>query len=436
MSALARYYKTRGAEVSGYDRTPTFLTQELISEGIFVSYEDIIEYPQKKFDLVIYTPAIPDNNIQLNYYRENGYRVLKRAQVLGDLSQDHFTIAVSGSHGKTTITAMIAHILKTAEEPMCAFIGGVPKNYQTNYIEHAGGDKMVVEADEFDRSFLKLNPDIAVITSMDADHLDVYSTQDELVRTFGEFAGNLKTGGLLLRHESVDINGKSNVRHRVYGSSPEADYRPENITTDGLRHIFTLQTPGGAIEKIALSAPGKYNIENAIAAAAVCLEAGISGEMIRTAMGTYTGVRRRFDFRIISDDIIYMDDYAHHPEEIKACIRTLYSLFPGKKLTGIFQPHLYSRTRDLAAGFAEALDLLDEAILMDIYPAREKPIPGISSEIILEKMKTKEKELVKKEDLLNKIRVKDPELLVTMGAGDIDQFVEPIEDLFMIMRSR
>lgn len=429
MSALARYFKNRGIDVEGYDRAPTWLTQELISEGINVVYEDKVPYPEKKYDLVIYTAAIPEDNTLLKHYREKGYPIAKRSEVLGRITDDKYTIAVAGTHGKTTITSMIAHIMKANSVEMSSFVGGITKNYDSNYISNANNGIMVVEADEFDRSFLSLSPDIAVVSSIDPDHLDIYESHEQLKASFDQFVGKLEKDGVLLLKKGLNMDTRDDVTVHTYGLDVDADFFATDITDKDLSELFTLNHRGGSIENIKLDLPGRHNIENAVAAAAVCLLRGMSPEGIRKGLDSYTGVHRRYDFIHLNDSVTYIDDYAHHPEELAACIRTTKKLFPGKKITGVFQPHLYSRTRDLATGFAESLDKLDDIILLDIYPAREEPIPGVTSEIIYKKMANPNKILIEKNQLMDHLWERDLEVLLTLGAGDIDQYVELIDDM-------
>ena len=429
MSALARYFKKRGLDVEGYDRNPTWLTQELISEGINVVYDEKIPFPEKHYDLVIYTSAIPENNTLLRHYRSKGYDVMKRSKVLGLITENKFTIAVAGTHGKTTITSMIAHIMKSAGTDMSSFVGGITKNYDSNYISSEGDGMMVVEADEYDRSFLSLSPDISIISSIDPDHLDVYETMENLQGSFEEFAARTDELGYVILKEGLDLKLPGNINVYRYGIEGNTEFRAENITDDLCIENFTLILGEEKIDSICLPLPGKHNIENAVAAAAVCHLRGISGSEIKKALQSYEGVHRRYDFIYENNHVTYIDDYAHHPEELSACIRTTRKLFPGKKITGIFQPHLYSRTRNLATGFAESLDKLDEIILLYIYPAREEPIPGISSEIIYKKMANPNKVLLTKNQLMDHLWEKDFEILLTLGAGDIDQYVELIDDM-------
>lgn len=429
MSALARYFKTRGIEVEGYDRNPTWLTQELISEGMNVVYDDKIPFPEKYYDLVVYTPAIPEWNALLRFYRQKGYPVMKRSEVLGLITRNKYTIAVAGTHGKTTITSMIAHIMKTAGTGMSSFIGGISKNYDSNYISTRDDGMMVVEADEYDRSFLSLSPDFSVISSIDPDHLDVYDSLDNLKISFEEFAARTDKEGTIIVREDINIHLPPEVKVIRYGTDGGADFRALDVRPEECIERFDMVLADETIENICMQTPGRHNIENAVAAAGVCYLKGIDTDTIKKGLESYKGVHRRYDFIHQNEHIIYIDDYAHHPAELTACINTTKNIFPGKKITGIFQPHLYSRTQNLATGFAESLDQLDEIILLDIYPAREEPIPGVTSELIYKKMANPNKVLINKSKLMDHLWEKDFEVLLTMGAGDIDQYVELIDDM-------
>jgi UDP-N-acetylmuramate--alanine ligase len=441
MSALARYFHRQGIVVSGYDRTPTSLTDHLVEEGIPVHFEDNPGLVPDSPDLVVYTPALPKDNEELQFVIEKGFLLKKRSEVLGMITRDAKTIAVAGTHGKTTITTMVAHLLKTAGKECIAFLGGISKNYHTNLVisgtqaelPESGSSYFIVEADEFDRSFLRLFPDIAVVTSADADHLDIYGSLDEVRLSFGEFTSHIKKSGTLILKKGVGIAPENSEDYIILTYSPEkdADFYPENIRMKNSRFVFDLVTPARTIRNITLGLPGKFNLENAIAAAAVAVTVGITDEELARGLETFKGVERRFDFQVISDDFIYIDDYAHHPEELKACIRAVREIYPSKKITGIFQPHLFTRTRDFADAFARSLELLDELILLEIYPARENPIPGINSQMLLEKVQLKNKKICNKSALMDELKSGRPEVLLTLGAGDIDQLVDPIRELFM-----
>ena len=438
MSALARYFKYMGVIVSGYDRTPTTLTDQLIAEGMDIHFSEDPDLLPFQPDLVIYTPAIPKDHPAFMFYRERGILMKKRAEILGHITKKGKTVAVAGSHGKTTTATLITHIFKMAGLDFMAFLGGISKNYGTNFIfsqpHHltTSPPYYIVEADEYDKSFLHLHPHVALITSADADHLDIYGGLDELRKSFSDFAGNVKEGGTLIIKLALDLSLKDGNRFSVftYETERSADYHAENLEVKKGNYLFDLKTPTGIIGKISVGIPGRFNLENAIGASAVAHQMGIKDEVIRESLLTYQGVKRRFDFQIKRADFIYMDDYAHHPEELKACISAVKEIYPGKKITGVFQPHLYSRTRDLADDFARSLEFLDEIILLDIYPARENPIPGVDSSMILDKIRTHRKSLCTKEKLPGELMARRPEVLLTLGAGDIDQLVEPIKQLF------
>ena len=440
MSSLARYFHKLGAKVAGYDKTPTSLTSMLIKEGIAVHFEENTDFIPKNADLVIYTPAIHKGHQELRFVMENGFQVKKRSEVLGMITKDAKTIAVAGTHGKTTITTMITHILKTAGIDCVGFLGGISKNYHSNLVISGSSNKIsetdpsyfVVEADEFDRSFLQLYPDVAVITSADADHLDIYENIQNVRLSFGEFTTHLKKGGCLIMKRGTNIEPENidNYKISTYHPDGDADFYPQKIRLENSLYIFDLKTPSGTIHDIKLGLPGKFNLENALAAIAVAYSMGIREDEIRKAMLTFNGVERRFDFQVIKEDFVYIDDYAHHPEELKACIHAVREIYPFKKLTGVFQPHLFTRTRDFADEFARSLELLDELILLEIYPAREEQIPGIDSGMLLRKVHLQNKKICNKDVLLEVLNQEKPEVLLTLGAGDIDQMVKPIRDFF------
>jgi UDP-N-acetylmuramate--alanine ligase len=426
MSALARYFLSLGKEVSGYDRSPTPLTAALEGEGINIHYMDDPAYIPCDAGLVIYTPAIPPDNKELLYCREHGFALMKRAEVLGEIAAGYKTIAVAGTHGKTSITSMITHIMHHGGVAVTALLGGIMQDYDTNFIGTANSRYLVAEADEYDRSFLKLSPSIAVISSMAADHLDIYGSVEEMMLSFGEFTKKIRPGGTLIIHERIAGRLSLPEGTIIYGENKGARLKISDIRIEGHHYLFTLKSENGPIS-IRMKVPGRHNIENAAAAAAACMKAGMGPEAVKAGLETYPGVKRRFEFVRETEETIFIDDYAHHPDEIKACINTARELFPGKKITGVFQPHLYSRTRDLAMDFALSLSLLDELILLDIYPAREKPIEGVNAGMLLQMTALKEKSLVPKQDLVTTILQKRPEVLITMGAGDIDQLVKPIK---------
>lgn len=426
MSALARFFKAKGVQVSGYDKTQTALTDELCEEGISVHFDENIKMIPKDIDLVIYTPAIPKEHKEFIFLKEKGIEIHKRAEILGLITQNVYTIAVSGTHGKTTITSMIAHILKLSGKDIFSFIGGISKNYKSNLILSEKNSIAVVEADEFDRSFLQLHPDIAVISAMDADHLDIYGNQDYMIESFRLFASQIKENGKLFLKKNLELTGIV-IKPITYSAKEKADYYATDIRIENGYFNYTINCPDNLSIKITSIVPGKHNVENAVVAAAVSLNLGVKPNEIKKALQRYSGVCRRFDYRIKDDDLVFIDDYAHHPEEIKACINAARELYPGKKITGVFQPHLFSRTRDLANGFVESLSMLDELILLDIYPARELPIEGISSDNLLKKIPSNNKMVCRKEDLIDELIKRKLDVLITIGAGDIDQLVEPIE---------
>lgn len=435
MSALARYFAMKGVTVSGYDKTLTPLTQALTDEGMNIHYEENVHLLPKKTDLVVLTPAVPTENKELQHFMKEEIPILKRSEVLGIISRDFKTIAVAGTHGKTTTSTLIAHMLKSAGKPHIAFLGGISKNYSSNFLisDDAFRSKAycVVEADEFDRSFLRLSPDIAVITSADADHLDIYETLDQLRDSFSEFTSRIrKNGSLLLKAGCGVIPRNPDVTVHSYSLNEDTDYHASNVVVRNGKFHFRLVTPGGIEEGYLSGIPGSFNVENAVAAAAAGHLIGLSEEQIKQAIRTYQGVSRRFDLQLSRKGLVYIDDYAHHPEELKACIKAVREMYPDREITGVFQPHLYSRTRDFADGFAEALSLLDSLILLPIYPAREKPIPGITSSIIFDKVNLKKKIMTGKAELIDELKKNKPQILLTLGAGDIDQLVKPIVEEF------
>jgi len=428
MSALARFFKAQGCAVSGYDKTPTPLTQKLIQEGIAVHFaEDISQIP-KGIDLVVYTPAVPTTHAEYQYFLSHSIPIKKRAEILGMIASRYFSVAVAGTHGKTTITGLISHILFSSNIPVTAFIGGILKNYRSNLILSENAKVVVAEADEFDRSFLNLNPDMAVISAIDADHLDIYSDKKNLENSYHLFAGQIKQGGSLIYKCSLEMPELPGIKKYSYGLNDKADFYAKNIFLKDARFHFTACLLGTKIP-VEIMTPGRHNIENAVAAAAVCHLYGLNPEQIKQGIETYEGVCRRFDIRIDKKSLVYIDDYAHHPEELKAFINAVKEMYPDKKITGIFQPHLFSRTRDFADDFASVLDKLDEAILLDIYPARETPIEGITSKLLLDKMTISNKRILTVSQLLDELKQNRKEVLLTMGAGDIDQLIEPIETI-------
>lgn len=440
MSALARWFNKQGVFVAGYDRTPTLLTSELEKEGIKIHFDDDIAMipPQVGHGktLFVYTPAIPKGHKEFTYLQDQGHTLMKRSEVLGLITKAHKTIAVAGTHGKTTTSSLIAHILKVAGVNMVAFLGGVTANYGSNLVLEgkAGKDTIVVaEADEFDRSFLRLFPDIAVITSVDADHLDIYGNHQEVIRSFTDFTKQINKGGVLVKHESARAidNDLEGVTVATYGMD-RGQFFASRIVPLGRDGFFEFNLMGFSpgIENIKLGVPGYHNMENAIAATIVAKQLGVSDASIREALASFTGVKRRFEFIIKRDDLVFVDDYAHHPTEITAFLSSLRAMYPGKKITAIFQPHLYTRTRDFADGFSRSLGIADEVLLMDLYPAREQPIPGVSSDMLFDAITSNVKVRCSKKDVVQKLEDMDVEVVATIGAGDIDTCVAPIKQMF------
>jgi UDP-N-acetylmuramate--alanine ligase len=435
MSALARYFNSKGIKVSGYDKTPSSLTMQLEAEGIHVHFTDDVDLVDKTARLVVYTPAMPGNHKELNFYLQNNYTLVKRSELLGAITYNSFNICVAGTHGKTTTSSMLAHILRDSEYGCNAFLGGIAVNYNTNFwsSEH---DVSVVEADEYDRSFLKLHPDVAIITAMDADHLDIYGTAEKMEEAFIAFTARLRQGGLLITKlglkRSKDLKATHHLTYHL--EDKQADVYAEHIRMDKGSYIFDVIIRDWKLKDVVLNMGGLHNIENAIATITVAHHLEIEDEKILHAVAGFKGVRRRFEYIIKEDELVFIDDYAHHPEELRALINGAKALFSDRKCSVIFQPHLYSRTRDLADEFASVLDLADEVILLPIYPARELPIEGVSSEMILDKMKNKNKQVVSKEVLIKTLEEKSPELLITAGAGDIDTLTGPIKLLFEKVR--
>lgn len=439
MSAIARFFNAGGVKVSGYDKTPTALTRELEAGGIAVHYEEDITKVPAKADLVVYTPAIPAEHQELVYCRQNGYNVVKRSDVLQLITESSFNICIAGTHGKTTITTMVAHLLRDSGFGCNAFLGGIAVNYGTNFW-NSEKNVCVIEADEYDRSFLKLSPDIAIITAMDADHLDIYGTAAAMEQAFIDFSKRVRPGGILISQFGLKRGKELTAdQHLTYSLQNEsADSFAANIKMDEGSYEFDVVLKDNMIENVRLNMGGMHNVENAVAAISVASSLGIPNERIKDAVESFRGVKRRFEYVIKNERIVFIDDYAHHPEELKALIKGAKSMFSGKRCTIVFQPHLFTRTRDLADGFAEALSMADDVILLPIYPARELPIEGVSSEMILEKIDKRLTKMIKsKEELLQWIKmnyVKEAhkefgEVLITAGAGDIDMLVEPIKNI-------
>lgn len=438
MSAIARYLYRKGITVAGYDQAASALTDRLQEEGIPVHHEDAIDYlPQELFlrpaeeVMVVYTPAIPSDHRQLNYLRQQGVTLKKRAEVLGMFTRFKDCIAIAGTHGKTTVSSLSAHIVMHAEGACNAFLGGIAGNYSTNMLFSEESQRMVVEADEYDHSFLYLYPDYAIITNIDGDHFDVYQDFSGVQHSFSRFAANIPGDGLLVKHHSITTPLPTKGMVYTYAlDDPEADFYAEHLTIDQGTYRFDLVTPVNRINNLTIALPGKVNVENAIAACSVPVLLGMDDQAIRLALQSFRGVKRRFDVHINTGHFFYMDDYAHLPNEIHACVQAVRAMFPDKPVTGVFQPHLYSRTRDFAEAFAESLDQLDTAILTEIYPARETPLPGVSPEMIMNKMTLSEKYYCPKDEVVDLVNQINPEVLITMGAGDIDQLVNSFCDFF------
>ncbi|WP_165040933.1 UDP-N-acetylmuramate--L-alanine ligase [Dysgonomonas sp. ZJ709] len=435
MSNLARYFLSKGKKVAGYDRTETPLTKELVKEGAEVHYTDDINLipdycKESNSTLIVYTPAIPADSKEKEYFTKNNFSIQKRAQVLGIITKSSKALCCAGTHGKTTTSSMLAHTLKQSHLDCNAFLGGILKNYNSNLMLSDKSEFTVIEADEYDRSFHWLHPYMALITSVDPDHLDIYGTEEEYLKSFEKFTSLILPGGALVVKHNIKLSPKTNKDVRVYTySMDKGDFHAKNIKIENGEIFFDFITPKETIKNIELGVPIKINIENAIGSMAIAYLNGATADELRHAMATFQGAKRRFDFLLKTDKIVMIDDYAHHPQELAASITSVKELYPDKKLTGIFQPHLYSRTKDFAPEFAQSLSLLDELILLDIYPAREKPIEGVTSQIIFDKV-TCPKILCKKEELLSLLEKKnDIEILLTVGAGDIDQLLLPIKGI-------
>ena len=431
MSALARYFAKRGLVVCGYDKTRTKLTETLEQEGILISYLDEsaalpCAFLDKHDDsLIVYTPAIPKSSKILNHFIDKGFSLKKRSEVLGIISKGMFCIAVAGTHGKTTTSSIVAHILKDTGYDCTAFLGGITSNYNTNVL-FGENNVVVVEADEYDRSFLTLHPDVAVITSMDADHLDIYGDKSHLEESFHLFAGQLKPNGVLFAHEGLPLENCIN-----YAASNTAVAKAENLRVEGSKFVFDYADENHIIKDLSLMLPGKHNVENTTVAIAIALKLGIDPKKIKQAVANFKGVKRRFEYIVNNDNQVYIDDYAHHPEELRACFDAVRQLYPEKKLTVIFQPHLFTRTRDFADEFAKVLSTADELLLLEIYPARELPIDGIDSAFLLNKINSNNKRIIEKQAVAEYIEDTKPELILTVGAGDIDTLIEPIKNILI-----
>ena len=430
MSAIARYFVANGKQVSGYDKTPTEITNSLEEVGVTIHFEDDIKAVSEVFlnpenTLVVYTPAIPKNHSEFNYFKANGFNVLKRSAVLGEITKQTVCLAVAGTHGKTTTTSILGHLLHVCNVPVTAFLGGISENYNSNLIIN-GTEVTVVEADEFDRSFLTLSPDLACITSMDADHLDIYGNAEALVSTFKEFSECIKPNGKLFIKNGLPLEGIT------YGIEDDSDYCAQNISIANGSYVFDVKTPSGIYKNFKFSLPGRHNLSNAIIALAMAAEYGCSYEELAKGLETYQGVKRRFTYQIKTDNFVFIDDYAHHPEEINAVHQAVREMYPDKKVLAIFQPHLFSRTKDFADEFAESLSKFDELLLLDIYPARELPIEGVTSKWLLDKIENSNKKLIQKTEIINEIKKSEAQIVLTIGAGDIGVEVKHIKEAFYV----
>lgn len=436
MSALVRYFLHQGCKVGGYDKTPSELTETLIREGAMIHYDDDVSlipecFKDKDTTLVVYTPAIPADHSELTYFRNGGFDIQKRAQVLGTLTKAHKGLCVAGTHGKTTTSTMAAHIIHQSSVDCNAFLGGISKNYGTNYILSSESDYVVIEADEFDRSFHWLRPYMTVITATDPDHLDIYGTKEAYLESFRKYTSLIQPGGALIIHKGLEMQHDVQPGVTVYEySRSEGDFHAENIRIGNGEIFFDFVSPKGVVKDIQLGVPVSINIDNGIAAMALAQLNGVTDDELRAAMKTFGGVDRRFDFKVKRDDIVLLSDYAHHPNEIEQSVRSIRELYSDKKIAAIFQPHLYTRTRDFYKDFAASLSLLDEVFLCDIYPAREAPIPGVTSSLIYDNLRPGiQKRLIHKEDILDIARNKDFDVLIVLGAGDVDNYVPQIAEI-------
>jgi len=426
MSALARYFIASGKQVAGYDKTQTELTDELVELGIRIHFEDVIEkipndFLNSKNTLVVYTPAIPKNHRELNYFFSNDFKVLKRSEVLGIITQNTICLAVAGTHGKTTTTSILGHLMNECDVQMTAFLGGISENYNSNLIQN-GNKVSVVEADEFDRSFLTLSPDYACITSMDADHLDIYGNPEQLTQSFVAFTKKLKPNGKLFVRKGLPLKGIT------YGIEEDADYTAHNIKIENGTYVFDVETPTQNIQNLKFNLPGRHNLSNALIALAMAVEFGCSPSRLASALASYKGVKRRFTYQIKSENLVFIDDYAHHPEEINAVHQAVREMYPNQKVLAVFQPHLFSRTKDFIDDFAKSLEQFDSILLLEIYPARELPIEGINSKWLLDKISNPNKKLISKSEIVNEIQKSDIKIVITLGAGDIGAEVKNIKE--------
>lgn len=432
MSALARYFQSKGAIVSGYDKTPTPLTKELEQSGMKIHYEENIELVPKDTELVIYTPAMSASHTELAYYKEHNYKVVKRSDVLGWITESSYNICIGGTHGKTTVSAITAHILRHSGYGCNAFLGGISSNYKTNFWS-SNNNVSVIEADEYDRSFLKLKPDVAIITSMDADHLDIYGTAEEMENAFIEFSQNIKQNGCLIsKYELKRSNELKAKNYFTYSfNNSNADVYVQDLKIENGSYRYNVVHKNWKINDVSLHMGGLHNVENSVASITTAKYLDVQDEKIKNAIANFKGVKRRFEYVLKDEKHVLIDDYAHHPQELKALLTGVQSLYPNKKCTVMFQPHLYTRTKDFAKEFAQSLDLADEVILLPIYPARELPIEGVTSEMILNFMHLPKKEVLSKEEVLHKIKKTKPDLLVMCGAGDIDALVELVKNILL-----
>ncbi|WP_179336987.1 UDP-N-acetylmuramate--L-alanine ligase [Winogradskyella ludwigii] len=430
MSAIARYFVANGKQVAGYDKTPTEITNALEDLGVQIHFEDNIEKVPSAFlnpedTLVVYTPAIPKGHSEFNYFNTKQFNVLKRSAILGEITKQTVCLAVAGTHGKTTTTSILGHLLKVCNAPVTAFLGGIGENYNSNLIIN-GTEVTVVEADEFDRSFLTLSPDLACITSMDADHLDIYGNAEELVKTFKDFTECIKPNGKLFVRNGLPLKGIT------YGIEDDSDYSAQNITIENGSYVFDLKTPSGIYKDLKFSLPGRHNLSNATIAMAMALDYGCSVKELSKGLESYKGVKRRFTYQIKTDDFVFIDDYAHHPEEIKAVYQAVREMYPNKKVLAIFQPHLFTRTKDFVDEFAESLSKFDELLLLDIYPARELPIEGVTSKWLFDKINNPNKKLIQKSHIIDEIKKSDAQIVLTIGAGDIGAEVKHIKEALYV----
>ncbi len=442
MSALARWFNVNGFQVAGYDKTPTALTNTLQAEGIRIHFDDDVNAIPSEFlanpaqTLVVLTPAIPKDHQEWNFLIDNNFQILKRSQVLGLLAATMRTIAVAGTHGKTTTSSMVAHILKASGKNVAAFLGGITQNYQTNFLLNDPTDDLssvlcVVEADEFDRSFLTLFPDVAVVTSTDADHLDIYGDHNHVLESFQAFVGQIKSDGKLFMKKGLSLASHTQAQVQDF-SFDSGDFHATNFRIENARFVFDVVYPGGVVADIQLMMPGFHNVENALAAFACAWVVGTDNEQIRAALNTYKGVKRRFEYHHQSPTKVLIDDYAHHPAEVEAFLRSVRALYPNKHITAIFQPHLFTRTRDFQEGFAASLGLADRLLLLDIYPAREKPIEGISSKIVFDRVPLSDKILLSKSEVIQTLTNLPAEVVVTIGAGDVDGLLPALKEMLLI----